>query len=446
MKKKLEELRQRYNTACENLQRSADAIENAAEGTNIDELRTAFDTAETEARSAKESLDHAERIATVRTAFKPLASTPAPTIEDPTHLNMDERDLKKYSIVRAISAAAAFMQGDARAWNEASLEREASDAISERLGRRAKGFYVPNDVQVEKRDLSVGTDSAGGYTVSTDLLAGSFIDMLRNRMAVRQAGATVLSGLVGDIAIPRQTGGATGYWVAESGAPTESQQTVDQVTLAPKTCGAFTDISRKLLLQSSIDVENFVRTDLATVLALLIDLAALHGTGSANQPTGIAATSGIGSVAIGTNGGAPTWAAVVGLETEVATDNADIGKLAYITNAKVRGKMKVTPKVSSTDSIMLWENNNSPINGYPALCSNQVSSTLTKGSSTSVCSAAFFGNWADLVIGMWGVLDVLVDPFTGGTSGTVRVITLQDVDVAVRHAQSFAACLDLTTT
>jgi len=251
--------------------------------------------------------------------------------DDPNRLGMGEGEVRAYSLTRAIRAAANHATGQRDAWKEAGLELEASQAVAKRMGRDPQGFFVPMDVQErrspERRDLNVTTGSAGGDMVATDLLADSFIDLLRNRMVVRQAGATVLTGLQGDIAIPRQTGGATAYWVAESGAPTESQQTVDQVTLTPKTVGAYTDFSRKLLKQSSMDVERFVRADLTNVIALAIDLAALHGTGASNQPTGIAATSGIGSVAGGTNGLAPAWAHIVGLETEVAIDNADIGRL-----------------------------------------------------------------------------------------------------------------------
>jgi len=372
--------------------------------------------------------------------------------DDPNRLGMGEGEVRAYSLTRAIRAAANHATGQRDAWKEAGLELEASQAVAKRMGRDPQGFFVPMDVQErrspERRDLNVTTGSAGGDMVATDLLADSFIDLLRNRMVVRQAGATVLTGLQGDIAIPRQTGGATAYWVAESGAPTESQQTVDQVTLTPKTVGAYTDFSRKLLKQSSMDVERFVRADLTNVIALAIDLAALHGTGASNQPTGIAATSGIGSVAGGTNGLAPAWAHIVGLETEVAIDNADIGRLAYMTNAKVRGKAKQTPKVASTDSMMLWDtqSNAQPLNGYGAFVTNQVSSALTKGTASAVCSAIFFGNWADLVIGMWGTLDILVDPYTGATSGTVRVVALEDMDIAVRHAESFAAMLDALTT
>lgn len=405
-----------------------------------DEERTRLDALQTEARGL---IADAERVegqdqlnADLRALLPNGGNRPDPRI------GLDGPDLRNYSILRAIRAAADAPKNP-RAWDNAQLELEASRAVAEKLGRTPQGFFLPFEVQ--QRDLTKGTTTAGGYLVDTELRPGDFITMMRNRMVLRQAGATVLGGLVGDIAIPAQTGGATAYWVAENGAPTESQQAVGQISMAPKTVGAFTDISRKLLKQASIDVERFVQTDLSTVCALAIDLAGLHGTGSNNQPTGIAATSGIGSVAGGTNGLAPTWAHLVDLETEVAADNADIGTLAYITNAKVRGKLKKTAINATYGDKMIWEPGSTPLNGYATHVSNQVSSTLTKGSSSGVCSAIFFGNWADLIIGMWGGLDILVDPYTGSTAGTVRVVALQDVDIAVRHAESFAAMLDALT-
>jgi HK97 family phage major capsid protein len=150
-------------------------------------------------------------------------------------------------------------------------------------------------------------------------------------------------------------------------------------------------------------------------------------------------------VAGGTNGAAPTWDHIVKLETEVAVDNADIGALAYMTNPKVRGKLKATPRTATYGDIMVWEGNDTPLNGYPAYVTNQVRSDLTKGTSSGVCSAIFFGNWNDLLIGMWGALDILVDPYSNSTSGTVRVVAFQDVDIAVRHPESFAAMLDALT-
>ncbi|MBT9156871.1 MAG: hypothetical protein DDT37_01862 [Firmicutes bacterium] len=416
------------------MQAAAEAIEKADASTDIASLRTILDTAVAEATRCQHNLD----VSQVRAQFKPISGEAAkPT--DTTKLGMSDKDLRGYSLVRAIRAAAT---GD---WSGAELEREASDEIAKRLSRSPQGFFVPMDVQTEKRSLTKGVATEGGFTVATELRPESFIDMLRNRMVVQQTGANVLTGLAGDVTIPRQTGGATAFWVAESAAPAGSRQAVDQVALSPKTVGAWTDISRKLLLQSSIDVDNFVRSDLATVLALAIDLAALHGTGVANQPRGIANTTGIGVVVGGANGAVPTWAHVVGLETAAAILNADVGSLSYITNARVRGRMKTTQKVATTDSVMLWETNVSPLNGYPAYVTNQVRSDLTRGTGTGL-SAIFFGNWSDLLIGQWGALDILVDPYTGGTSGTVRVIALQDVDVAVRQPASFSVMLDAITT
>jgi HK97 family phage major capsid protein len=339
---------------------------------------------------------------------------------------------------------------DRRAQESAAFEIECSNAAQQqRSDGEMRGYTVPVDVlrpsrEGSQRDLVVGTSTAGGHTVATDLLAESFIDLLRNNMALQGLGARMLTDLNGNIAIPRQTGGATAYWVAESGAPTESQQAFDQVAMTPKTVGAYTDISRKLLLQSSIDVEAFVRQDLAVTLALAIDLAGINGSGSSNQPRGVLNTSGIGSVVGGTDGAAPDYADIVGLETAVAVDNAAIGSLGYLTNAAVRGKLKLTEKFSGTNGNPVWEDGNN-LNGYSAAVSNQVPSNLTKGSASGICSAIMFGNWADLLIGMWGGLDLMVDPFTSSTSGTVRIVALQDVDVAVRHAESFSAMVDALT-
>jgi HK97 family phage major capsid protein len=367
-------------------------------------------------------------------------------VETNPEIGLTKKESGNFSFIRLIRHLA--NPGDARLRDQAGFELECSRAYADRIGRSPQGLWVPPDVLC--RDLNV-TDATGGYTIATNLLAQSFIDLLRNRMITINAGATVLSGLVGDVAIPRQSGGATAYWVADGSPVTESTQAFEQVSLQPRTVGGFTDITRKLMLQSSIDIEALVRRDLAAVLGLAVDLAALHGSGSGNQqPTGIAGTSGIGSVACGTNGGAPLYADIINLETEVAADNADIGTLAYVTNAKVRGKLKQTQKVATYGNDFIWEKGSAPgegeLNGYRALVSNQVSSTLEKGSSGAVCSAIFFGNWADLLLGFWSGVDILVDPYTASSSGIVRVVALQDVDVAVRHAESFAAILDATTT
>lgn len=360
------------------------------------------------------------------------------------NIGLSEKEKKQFSIVRAIHSLAS-----GKGMTLAPFEKECSDTVAERFGKGTRGFFVPFEVLNEKRDLTKGSFAGGGALVDTQLLVGSFIDLLRKRMMVRKLGATILGGLVGDIAIPRQSGGATAYWVGENVAPTESQQTVGQLGMTPKTVGAYTDISRKLSMQSSLDVEGFVRNDLATVIALALDLAAINGLGAAGEPLGILNTTGIGDVAGGANGLAPTWAHMVNLWKEVAIDNADFGTLGYLTNASAVAKLATTEKASSTAQYIVSDLPNSE--GFTAIAgmrcgvSNQVPSDLAKGSGTNL-SAIIFGNWADLVIAEWGALDVLVDPYTGGAAGTTRIRLLQDVDVAIRHAESFSAMKDAITT
>lgn len=404
------------------------------------ETRTAYDAKVKEINELDEVIDRAQGFETLRN--KPLSQMS----QRDGRIGMSNNDLKEYSIVRAINAMIEFRKGKANAWETlAPFEAEVSDAVSARLKRKPQGFFVPEDVTREKRDLNIGSVAAGGYLKATETM--SMIEALRNRLILGTAGATVISGLVGDVAFPKQTTAATAYWVAEGGNPTESQQALGQVLMQPKTVAAWTDYTRKLMNQASLDVENFVRADLAAVLARAIDLAGLHGSGSSNQPTGIAATNGIGSVAGGTNGLAPTNVHITQLEREVAIDNADVGNLAYITNPKVRYKLKNTLFTATYGDRFVWgESREQPLNGYPAYVTNQVSSALSKGSSSGVCSAIFFGNWSELMLGFWSQLDILVDPYSLSTTGSHRVVAFQDVDVAVRHAESFAAMLDALTT
>lgn len=334
-------------------------------------------------------------------------------------LGLTDKEVRAYSFVRAIHAMA--NPGDKSAWAAAAYERELSEAASKKSGRAARGFMIPADVL--RRDLNVGTATAGGNLVATDLLAGSFIDLLRNRSVAVRAGATVLNGLVGNIAIPRQSGAATAYWVAESGAPTESQQTINQVTMTPKTVGAYTDFSRRLTLQSSIDIETMVRSDLATVIALAIDKAALYGTNADNQPKGLTGQTGINTVAFAAANA--TFAELVAMETGIASDNADVNGMTYLVNPAQRGVYKSTAKFGSGTDATIWEPGNT-VNGYRTEVSNQV-----------VAGDVLFGNFAELLIGFWSGLDLMVDPYSNSTSGTIRVVALQDTDIAVRHAESF---------
>lgn len=351
-----------------------------------------------------------------------LGKAPVPSAE----IGLTDPEIRQFSFMRAVNALA--NPKDARAQEAAAFEMEVSRAAATKQTKEVRGILVPIDVlrapiiPMSQRDLTKGVSTAGGHLVGTDLLAGSFIDLLRNKMVLQRLGITTLNGLVGNIALSRQTSGATAYWVAESGNVTESQQAFDQVTLSPKTIGALTDVSRKLLIQSSVDVENLVKRDLATQIAIELDRVGLYGSGSANQPLGIKDTTGINTKDFGAD--APTWAEIVALETLVADDNADIGSLAYLVNPTGRGALKTTEKASSTGQF-IWEQGNT-VNGYRTEVSKQIAT-----------NDFWFGNWSDVIMGVWSGIDMIVDPFTASASATVRVVCHQDIDIAVRHPESF---------
>jgi HK97 family phage major capsid protein len=341
---------------------------------------------------------------------------------DDQSIGMERKEVKSFSLMRAIRAMA--NPTDRKAADAARGEFEASAEAAKRAGVDAQGLYIPTDVLRSwgQRDLNTSDDSA---MIAEDYRAGDFIDVLRNASSVMQAGATMLTGLVGDVKIPRKSTASSAAFIStEGGAAAESEPTFGQVTMSPKTLGAFTDITRLMMMQSSLDIEALVRNDLSTALALAIDNGALQGSGSSGNPTGIKNTSGINTP---TNFAAanPTFAEVVAMETAVAEDNALMGNLAYILPAGMYGALKTTVKDSGSGQFVVEPGNT--INGYRSIVSNQV----TAGD-------LYFGNFSDLLIGMYGGLDITVDPYTNSTSGTVRIVALQTVDVAVRHAVSFA--------
>jgi len=366
---------------------------------------------------ARELIDGGKSVDEARAAvLEKIGNQPVEHRIDANDLGLSEKETRQFSFVKALNYLA--NQGDAQARREAEFEIEVGKAAADKYERSSNGIVVPNEVL--RRDLVVGTPSAGGNLVDDELLAGSFIELLRNRLAFAQAGVTMLSGLQGNISIPRQSSASTAYWVGENSAPTESQQAVDQVNMTPKTVGAYVDYSRRLLLQSSIDVEGMVRNDLARVIALEIDRAAIYGTGSSNQPLGLTNTTGIGSQTITTFG---TFVEYIGMETDVASANADAGSLRYIINAAARGALKSTEKATNTAQFVFMDNE---INGYPVIVSNQLQN-----------NDALFGDFSMMIMGMWSGLDLTVDPYAGATAGTVRVIALQDVDFAVKQPGAF---------
>lgn len=350
-----------------------------------------------------------------------------------------DQALQGFSLRKALAGSA----GLAVDWGR---ERELSAEIARRAGRQFEGTAVPMSVfQVPASQERVLTTllpagGPGGNLIETKLDGTQFIDLLRSRLVIQNLGATVLSGLRGNLDIPRQTGTATPQWVAENSPITPSDQTFNKVSMTPKHVGAITEASRNMLLQDSLDIEMLIRRDFAALLALQMDMAAVAGTGTSNQPRGILNTAGIGSVAMGTNGGALTYDAVADLLGSVADANAELGATSYLTNTKVR---RAAAKLKDSQNRPLGQD--AVFQGEQRAFSNVVPATLTKGTSAGNCSALIFGNWQDLIIGYWSELDLLTNPYesTAYAKGNIQVRGMLTADIAVRNVASFAAIQDI---
>ncbi|MCG7985653.1 MAG: phage major capsid protein [Candidatus Thiodiazotropha lotti] len=386
-------------------------------------------------RSQLSSLDNQlERVTVIADAERSMSIDP----NQPSQ-SMDgsfEEQCRNFSVTKAIAAHLEPGRVDA------GREFEISQELAHRSGRNPSGIYVPHEVFQQR---AITTAGSGGELIPTQHKGEMTIDLLRNSLQVAALGATTLPGLVGNQEIPRLTGSATPYWVAEHTDVTESEQTFDSITMDPKTVGAQVEYSRRMILNAVPSVENLIRKDLATVIASAIDDKAINGDGTGNTPTGVLNIAGIGDTSHGTDGGAPTWDNILNIINELAIDNALIGQLGWLTNSSVVKALRSTVKVASTDSQMIMSDPGS-LAGYALRQSNHVVSNGTKGAGTNL-STIIFGNWSDLLIGYWSAVDILVNPYHTDVyaKGGVKINALQDCDIAVRHPESFSVATDLVT-
>lgn len=344
-------------------------------------------------------------------------------------LGLSKEETKRYSMFNAIRAVVD------KNWANAGFELECSRAIGAKLQRiqDPNKFYVPYEVQnrqIAKRDLTVASASGGGYLVGTENM--SFIELMRNRSVVYSMGARRLSGLVGSVTVPKQTAAGTAVWLAnEASTATESAQTFGQMSLTPKTVGAYTEISRQLLLQSSPDAEGLVTADLGAVCALAIDVGAIRGSGASGEPQGIVGTAGVGSV----TGTSLAAAGVLEFQADVAAGNLLVDSCGYVTTPAVAALLMARPELPSTGTTRLWQGNmlNGSLFNMRAMTSNQMSA-----------ATMLFGDWSQVVIGEWGVLEVEVNPYANFQAGIIGVRAMVSIDVGLRYGGAFSYASSIT--
>ncbi len=343
-----------------------------------------------------------------------------------TSLGVSEKEAGDYSLMRALNAAAT---GD---WSQAGLEKEMSIATADALNKEARGFFVPHDVLMRsmshhpdaamRRSLEVGTPGRGGELVATDLRIDQFIDILRNKTVIAQLGARILNDLEGDMDLPKKVSGSNFYWLGEKENVTLSSFDLATLSMKPKTIAGGIPVTRKLRKQASKSVEAMIVDDLISGIGVAIDLAMLKGTGTDNQPLGLLNQTGLGAITYPAGG--ITWGKLIDMVTKIATYNADQGALAYLTDVIQRGAAQQTEKFPNTGK-EIWTDNNR-VGGYRAEATNQMDPDTW-----------LFGDFSQMVIGMWGVLDLKPDPYALAGQDGLIVRVFQDIDANIRRPESF---------
>lgn len=357
--------------------------------------------------------------------FKPVAKNDGLTAE--------QREIAKsfsfQKVMSAIESRTSLSGFEAEMHDEAKAEARSFGGVVKGIGVPMKAL----DAMVQKRAMTAGTNNAGGYGVQTNVT--SYIQYLWNKTFMSQLGIAPMTGLTGNYSAPKE-GAVTGAWLTETGAASDETPTLDQLLLSPKRLAVFIKVSKTLAIQSPDVADAMVMDMLMNAQATLLEKAVAKGGGS-NEPTGIIATNGIGNVAMGTNGAAPTYAKIVDLIKTVSAANA-VGN-GFLTTPTIASKLLVTEQFTGTNGVPVNQNNT--IAGYKLVASNNAPSGLTKGSSSD-CHAIIFGDFSKVKVAQWGGLDLVIDPFSLAESNLNKVIVNAYYDIGLEQAGAFAAIKD----
>ena len=393
------------------------AVRAIAEGWSIVEMRSRV-------------LDHRQQQEDTRPVGAALTQTP-----------LTKKERRNYSFLRAMGHAAGRVSAE-----KAGLEVEVSRHIESQVGKPPQGIYVDQSFLVEnQRDLFTTIPESAGVLIETELLSDRFIEALYNESAFLPLGVTYLRGLEGNIEIPREGTFQKGYWVEEGAVIPTEDATFNKISLSPKKLAVRAKMTTEMLVQSSIDLENLTRNRLLRGLALELDRSIGFGTGLGEEPLGILYHPETRNIVLGENGGALDWAAVIAMQAEIDQANAmNGGQFSYVVNSRTKAKLMTTLDQGSGSGNWIWQPSNTEgsIAGYRARCSNQIPNNLIKGTATNL-TAAFFGDFSNVLLGLWTGLDIGIDPYSDFDRAIVGLRAMQLVDFNLTRGDYFCCCSDV---
>lgn len=368
----------------------------------------AFTAAETELRTLDQKLDRQRKI---DAADRSEPGTPLNGTTD-EHLS---RELRSFSLVKMMAHAAGL---NVDAGREIELQAE----LTKRAGKPAEGFYVPTEIFEQRVQLTTNSGDVTPTTFRPDL----FTSALTASAVLTTLGATTLSGLTGDVTIPRETDSPQVGWVAENVALPYDDATFDSLTLSPHHVGVITEISRQMLQQSSPAIEQLIRNMQARNIALEIDRAGLNGSGTGAVPRGILNDPDVDSVPYATDLFTTTAAMIAAADLANVSTNR-----GFLSSNGIKGRASLLRDLDG-NPISIEDT----FHGERVQFTNQAPSNLGAGTNEH---GLVYGDWADFLIGIWSQIDVLVNPFaqTAYEKGNVLVRSMATVDFGVRRPASF---------
>ena len=385
---------------------------------------------------AREFIENGESVEALALKISELKREAAPIHSPNQDIGLTPKEVKNFTFAKIIRAMA--NPRNMKMQEAAGFELEVCREAAALAGVNPKGIYIPSEIL--NRSMNVSNPSQGGHTVVDDNLgAKSMIEIINNNSVLMER-ANVLRDLKGDLTIMRELSGFEAFWVGENEEVTESDYEFETILLKPKSVGASTYVTRKMLLQSDLVIDQFVSRNLGVKIGLAIDLAGFHGTGTLNQPRGVFNTTGVNVVSLGANGGRITRDALVDMESLIAENNADGGNLNFVTNSKVRGALRKI-NIDAGSGRFLLSDNGRDLLGHNCLFTNQIAKDLTKGTGTNL-SAILFGDLSKIIVGEWGGLDLVVDPMSHSKRGGIQFTAFKDVDIAVERPNAFSVITD----
>lgn len=410
-------------------------VDLAKERAHTAEERSQFDALSKEMDDLDEQIKHEQRLISFRAGKAATVGTGADGNRDVS--KQDERDMSKYNLNRALLAKV-----DQRALDgiEAEIQAETEKRATEEGIELSANSIVVLDSVLQKRGQTVTLQTTnpgdqGGVTVDTTMKG--VLELMYANTFLDKVGAKTMTGLTGNVKFSVQETAPTIQELTEIEEMDDDEILWSSFGMSPKRRGTTIPISRQLLIQSSLDMQNVVIDQIGIALGQKANAEAI-----ANILTAI--TSGNGNlIALGTNGAAPIYANVVALKALIDGFNHLHGSPKFLTNSKVQAQLELTQKFTGTDGTTVWKEGNT-VAGYPAVVSNIVPSNLVKGTATNA-SAIIFGNFADFYMGAWGGTEYIVDPFSAKKKGQIEITVNAFWDQKIARVKSFAGIKDALT-